>query len=191
MNNSETKKLLFERVSRREPTVEEFEAEMAPLREALRREVLKTEVPLYEELTIRKMNEFWKKASGGRDWDCPLEQLEYKYDIDSPKDVLGWCNRISHFCDLLYASITFYPECLNLHEAYQREGKGSKWVLYLMGHPGDPYFLALYTQRLLQAGVHFVLRDAKNVLKAFNRYVAGRKISIRAQERAKKGNDPE
>ena len=165
------------------PTADEYEAQMAPLREGLRKEATKTEVKLYSDLTIRQMASFLLSATGGRSPETfDLEYLGCVYDIDSPEDFRKWTGMMSHSVDLEYARISLYPErvCPD-----KETGTQTLWVLRMMGHPGDPISMARYTLALQRAGVHFHLPNAGEVLRQFNKEVGYRKRSLRRLERMK------
>ena len=176
-----TKKLFKElpENTRRGCTAEEYEKQMVPLREALEKEVAKTDVNLYRGLTIRRFASLWETASGGR--LLPLEQIAYEYDLDSPADFYKFYQSLpgDHIVDLDYAVIRFFPKLIN----YDAPDEEKLWVLELFSD-GEPTLTALYVQRLQQAAVQFYLRPAKDILKAFNKEVGYRKRSLRlAQKR--------
>lgn len=168
------------------PTVDEYEAYMAPLREALRIEAQKTTVETYRDLTIRKMASFLSAAMDGRypetfDWN----NLQYDYNVDSPKDFEGWTIWMGHSVDLEYARISLYPRQLNL---FKKPGEPTLWVLRMMGHPGDPVSMARYARNLQRAGVHFYMENAKRILKEFNKEIGYRKRNLRRQEKLNNAN---
>lgn len=179
-------KRFIEFLNRREPTADEYEAEMAPLREALKKEVAKTDVETYEDLTIRQFAEFWEVASGGMHWVWPLEQVACQYDLDSPANFYKFYLSLpgNHFLDLIYAVVSLHPRYVSPEEP---DGK-MHWMLDLFSH-GNAFMTARYVQRLQQAGVHFRLRPAKSVLKDFNKEVGYRKRSLRRLEKMKDENE--
>ena len=168
-----------------EPTAEEYEQKMAPLREALKREVAKTEVELYRGLTIRQFAAFWETASGGRPWMWPLEQMAGVYDLDSPGDFYRFYRSLpgNHLLDLDYALISFYPECKNIDAPDEEK----LWILFMFSH-GWPAATARYVERLQQADVRFYLRHPEDVLKDFNKEVGYRKRSLRRLEKMNNEN---
>ena len=184
MKDTRLNTIISQHLRTKEPTVEEFEAKMAPLRDALRFEVTKGFSPQYKDLTIRKMNELWKIASGGRDWTGGLEELGHIYDLDSPEDCLKWSAQIGHLCEISDPSVSFYPVCVGSAMEGFSGREIRKWELYLVGQSDRAFSIAACVQRLQDAGVGFFLKDAYEILKAFNRQVGGRKRSIRASEKA-------
>lgn len=161
-------------------TAEEYEKKMAPLREALEKEVVKTDVSPYRGLTIRRFASLWEAASGGR--TLPLEQIAYEYDLDSAADFFKFNQSLpgDHMVDLDDAVIRFSPKLIN-HDAPDED---KLWVLELFSD-GEPTLTAVYVQRLQQAAVHFYLRPAKDVLKAFNKELGYRKRSLRLAQKRK------
>ena len=170
----------FDFTTRKKQMADEYKKEMAPLREALKAEVAKKELTFYRGLSLRQFAGFWEIASGGRPWICPLEQLQYQYDLDSPAGFYKFYRSLpgSHILDLDYAVISFYPECAD-HEAPIEE---KPWALFMLSH-GWPVMTAEYVRRLQQGGVHFHLQHPKDVLKDFNKEVGYRKRSLRREEK--------
>lgn len=166
----------------KEPTVKEFNKEIAPLRKALKKEVSKTEVKILRDLTIRQVIGYWEITSRGRHWPESLDEIRSEFDLDAPEDLFEWSERQGHLFDLDYAKISFFPKCLNFFETVENNGKGAAWILVLMGHPGHPYNLARHSYLLQEAGVDFYLSSAKRVMSDFNEYYKTRKAYLESVE---------
>ena len=170
-------------------TVEQYEQQMTPFREALKKMTTISVPSFYENLTIRQFVEFWEKASGGRPYaSCSsIEQIDSNHDIDSPEEFYDWIKEQGHLLDLEYAGITFFARCVNYWNIVIGEEQVYKWALFLMGHPGDARSLARYCYRLQEAGVHFALsNDPMKVLRRFNIDVGARKRYLRKKENTRK-----
>ena len=168
----------------KEPSAEEFEAAMAPRREALQRLVTQSSVHPYRNLTLRQMASFLKAATGGYlPMQFDLSYLESAYDMDSPDDFGKWENTRDQAVDLEYAQISLYPELKNI---FKKEGEDWIWYLKLMGHPGDPISIGRYALNLQNAGVSFFLSYARDILKRFNKQVGYRKRSLRRKEKERR-----
>ena len=151
-------------------TREEFEAEAARLKTAVRNEYRKQQTELYPALTIRQTMEIWAKAKGvaGEREACRfLEQMACQYDIDSVEEFDRWLPNSGHALDLAYSMILFRPERALLTDG--TEG----WIFCMKGD--NALLLATYAERLQNSDVLFCLFDPQKVMKKLGYWTRDRR----------------
>ena len=149
-------------------TREEFDAEAARLKSAVRKEYGKVITETYPSLTIRQALDVWAMARGGngtREAARELEQLSSSYDVDSPKDFARWLPVQGHTLELIEYEILLLPVTLRLADGT------AGWVFQLTGQPGYAAAIAEYTARLQEAGVLFFLNAPEAVMKELGYWI--------------------
>lgn len=151
-------------------TREEFEAEAARLKAAVRKEYQKEIKELYPSLTIRQALELWVKAKGpcgNRDVSEILNECAFSFDLDRSEDFERWLPNSGHALDLVYDMILFRPE-----RAFLGDGTEG-WTFCLQG--SNAPLLATYTERLHESDVLFYLFDPQKTMKGLGYWVRSRR----------------
>lgn len=151
-------------------TREEFEAEAARLKAAVKKEYRKEINELYPTLTIRQALELWVKAkgpSGNRAVSEILNECAFSFDLDRPEDFERWLLNSGHALDLAYDMILFRPERALLTDG--TEG----WIFCMKGD--NALLLATYAERLQKSDVLFYLYAPKKVMKKLGYWTRDRR----------------
>ena len=146
-------------------TKEAFEQHAAELKDAVKREENKTFDALYTDMTIRKAVDLWHGVSGYPDFRSYLQEIGYRYDVDSPEDFEKWAGSFESRMDIYEVDCYLRPIPARLKDG--TEG----WIFRLGGINGYSVILAEYCLALQKAGAIFYLDGPRQVMKELGYWI--------------------